>query len=105
MILAQLRGWGFNTSRDVCSYIHPENTTAILNPKSICNEVPYLLIVVCSAVPNLSARIAIRNTWGNKSNLETQYESSVKVAFLLGQSDNDTLNVCIFVVYYGKYLF
>ncbi|OXU20463.1 hypothetical protein TSAR_012319 [Trichomalopsis sarcophagae] len=92
MILAQLHGWGYNTSRDVCSYIHPENTTAILNPKTICNEVPYLLIVVCSAVPNLGARIAIRNTWGNKSNLDTQYESPVKVAFLLGQSDNDTLN-------------
>ncbi|XP_058797909.1 beta-1,3-galactosyltransferase 1-like isoform X2 [Phymastichus coffea] len=90
--LAQLRGWSYNTSRDVCTYIHPENTTTILNPRNICSESLYLLIVVCSAVDNTNARVAIRNTWGNQTNLDMQFDSPVRIAFLLGQSDNDTLN-------------
>ncbi|XP_031844442.1 beta-1,3-galactosyltransferase 1 [Nomia melanderi] len=90
--LAQLPGWTYNTSRDLCTYIHPENTTSILNPIGICSPPPYLLIVICSAVGNLKARTAIRNTWANKSALDNVYNSTVKVTFLLGQSDNDTLN-------------
>ncbi|XP_078033491.1 beta-1,3-galactosyltransferase 1 isoform X1 [Augochlora pura] len=90
--LAQLQGWTYNTSRDLCAYIHPENTTSVLNPINICSPPPYLLIVVCSAITNYNARTAIRNTWANKTILETIYNSTVKVAFLLGQSDNDTLN-------------
>ncbi|XP_011497062.1 PREDICTED: beta-1,3-galactosyltransferase 1-like isoform X2 [Ceratosolen solmsi marchali] len=70
--IVQLRGWSYNTSRDVSIYIHPENTTVILTPKRICNNTSYLIILICSAVGNINARIAIRNTWG--------------------QSDNDTLN-------------
>lgn len=93
MILVQLRGWSYNTSRDVCTYIHPENTTTVLNPRNICSDSPYLLIIVCSAVDNVNARVAIRNTWGNQSNLDMQFELPVRIAFLLGQSDNDTLNV------------
>ena len=90
--VAQLPGWAYNTSRDLCVYIHPENTTSVLNPTGICSPPPYLLIVICSAITNFKARIAIRNTWANKSNLDNVYNSTVKVAFLLGQSDNDTLN-------------
>ncbi|XP_016913721.2 beta-1,3-galactosyltransferase 1 isoform X2 [Apis cerana] len=90
--LAQLPGWTYNTSRDLSVYIHPENTTSVLNPIGICSPSPYLFIIICSAVTNIKARTAIRNTWANKNNLDNTYNSSVKVAFLLGQSDNDTLN-------------
>ncbi|XP_014219981.1 beta-1,3-galactosyltransferase 1 isoform X2 [Copidosoma floridanum] len=89
----QLRGWSYNTTRDVSTYIRPENnTTAILNPSNICGESAYLLIVVCSAVTNVNARLTIRNTWGNQSNLDVLYDSSVKLVFLLGLSGNDTIN-------------
>ncbi|KAK2584710.1 hypothetical protein KPH14_007044 [Odynerus spinipes] len=90
--LAQLPGWTYNTSRDVRNYIHPGNVTSILSPLAICSPPPYLLIIICSAVANHKARMAIRNTWANKNNLDLSYNSTVKVAFLLGQSDNDTLN-------------
>ncbi|XP_016913719.2 beta-1,3-galactosyltransferase 1 isoform X1 [Apis cerana] len=90
--VAQLPGWTYNTSRDLSVYIHPENTTSVLNPIGICSPSPYLFIIICSAVTNIKARTAIRNTWANKNNLDNTYNSSVKVAFLLGQSDNDTLN-------------
>ncbi|KOC66447.1 Beta-1,3-galactosyltransferase 1 [Habropoda laboriosa] len=90
--VAQLPGWAHNTSRDLCVYIHPENITSILSPTGICSPSPYLLIVICSAVTNFKARTAIRNTWANKNNLDSTYNSTVKIAFLLGQSDNDTLN-------------
>ncbi|XP_014480263.1 PREDICTED: beta-1,3-galactosyltransferase 1-like isoform X2 [Dinoponera quadriceps] len=89
--LAQLHGWSYNTSRDLCVYIHPENTTSIISP-TICLPPPYLLIIICSAVANHEARVAIRNTWANKYNLDHSYNSAVKIAFLLGQTDNDTLN-------------
>ncbi|XP_020279121.1 beta-1,3-galactosyltransferase 1-like isoform X2 [Pseudomyrmex gracilis] len=90
--VAQLPGWSYNTSRDLCVYIHPGNTTSILSPTGICSLPPYLLIIVCSAVANQEARTAIRSTWANKYNLDNLYNFTVKVAFLLGQSDNDTLN-------------
>ncbi|KAL6263325.1 hypothetical protein P5V15_006123 [Pogonomyrmex californicus] len=90
--IAQLPGWSYNTSRDLCVYIHPENNTSILNPTGICSVPPYLLIIICSAVANQEARAAIRSTWANKYNLDNLYNSTVKIAFLLGKSDNDTLN-------------
>ncbi|TGZ53297.1 Hexosyltransferase [Temnothorax longispinosus] len=90
--VAQLPGWSYNTSRDLCVYIHPENNTSILSPTGICSLPPYLLIIICSAVANQEARAAIRNTWANKYNLDNLYNSTVKIAFLLGKSDNDTLN-------------
>ncbi|KAK9302175.1 hypothetical protein QLX08_005770 [Tetragonisca angustula] len=93
--VAQLPGWAYNTSRDLCVYIHPENTTSVLSPNDICSPSPYLFIVICSAITNVKARIAMRNTWANKNNLNNTYNSTVKVAFLLGQSDNDTLNSMI----------
>ncbi|XP_033208263.1 beta-1,3-galactosyltransferase 1-like isoform X2 [Belonocnema kinseyi] len=91
-LLAQLHGWGYNTSRDVCTYIHPENKTTILSPSDLCTPPPFLLVVVCSAVANQKARSAVRNTWANKYNLDNSYNFTVRVAFLLGQSDNETLN-------------
>lgn len=85
-------------SRNLCVYIHPENTTSILSPTSLCSLPPYLLIIICSAVANQEARAAIRSTWANKYNLDNLYNSTVKIVFLLGQSDNDTLNVSILLV-------
>ncbi|XP_050591532.1 beta-1,3-galactosyltransferase 1-like isoform X1 [Bombus affinis] len=93
--VAQLPGWAYNTSRDLCVYIHPENTTSVLSPNDICSSSPYLFIVICSAVTNIQARTAIRSTWANKNNLDNIYNSTVKIAFLLGQSNNDTLNSII----------
>lgn len=90
--IAQLHGWGINSSRDVGIYIYPENKTTILSPLDLCSPAPFLLIVVCSAVSNEKARLAIRETWANKYHLEMTYNSTVKVVFILGQSDNDTLN-------------
>ncbi|XP_043506030.1 beta-1,3-galactosyltransferase 1-like isoform X1 [Polistes fuscatus] len=90
--VAQLPGWTYNTSRDVKNYIHPDNITSILSPIAICSPPPYLIVIICSSVGNYKARMAIRNTWANKSNLNLLYNSTVKVAFLLGQSDNETLN-------------
>ncbi|XP_011250495.1 beta-1,3-galactosyltransferase 1 [Camponotus floridanus] len=90
--IAQLPGWSYNTSRNLCIYIHPENTTSIFSPTNICSLSPYLLIIICSAVANQEARVAIRSTWANKYNLDNLYNSTVKIVFLLGQSDNDTLN-------------
>lgn len=95
LFIAQLPGWSYNTSRDLGAYIHPGNTTSILRPTDICSVSPYLLIIICSAVANYEARTAIRNTWANKYNLDSLYNSTVKIAFLLGQSNNDTLNVSI----------
>ncbi|KAK0163512.1 hypothetical protein PV327_007187 [Microctonus hyperodae] len=93
--VAQLPGWTFNTSRNLHLYIHPENNTSILSPNELCTPLPYLLIIVCSAVANERARSAIRNTWASEENLHYDAETNIKVAFLLGQSDNDTLNASI----------
>ncbi|XP_043512311.1 beta-1,3-galactosyltransferase 1-like isoform X2 [Frieseomelitta varia] len=76
--VAQLPGWAYNTSRDLCVYIHPENTTSVLSPNDICSPSPYLFIVICSAITNVKARIAMRNTWANKNNLNNTYNSTVK---------------------------
>ncbi|XP_066581627.1 beta-1,3-galactosyltransferase 1-like isoform X2 [Prorops nasuta] len=89
---AQLSGWAYNKSRDLCAYIHPKNVTSILNPVSICSSSPNILIVICSSITNKNSRAAIRNTWANKDSLDTLYNSTVKIAFLLGLSDNETLN-------------
>lgn len=80
-------------------YIYPENKTTILSPLDLCSPAPFLLIVVCSAVSNEKARLAIRETWANKYHLEMTYNSTVKVVFILGQSDNDTLNVCFVFIF------
>ncbi|XP_015610487.1 beta-1,3-galactosyltransferase 1 isoform X2 [Cephus cinctus] len=93
--LAQLPGWAYNKSRDLRVYIRPGNNTTVLSPTSICASPPYLLIVICSAVANQKARESIRNTWANKQHLDSLYNSTVRIAFLLGESDNDTLNSSI----------
>ncbi|XP_015520626.1 beta-1,3-galactosyltransferase 1 isoform X1 [Neodiprion pinetum] len=89
--VAQLSGWADNTTRDVRIYVQPESNTTIISPVGICVTPPILIIVVCSSVSNQKARDAIRDTWANKTILEN-YNATVEVAFLVGESSNDTLN-------------
>ncbi|XP_046735329.1 beta-1,3-galactosyltransferase 1-like [Diprion similis] len=89
--VAQLSGWADNITRDVRIYVQPENNTTIISPVEICSTPPILIIVVCSSISNQKARDAIRDTWANKTNLEN-YNATVEVAFLVGESSNDTLN-------------
>lgn len=90
--LEQLQGWSFNTSRNLHSYISSNDNITILSPDELCASSPYLVIIICSAIGNHNSRNAIRNTWGNDEYLN-KFNLTVKIAFLLGQNDNDTLNV------------
>lgn len=78
--------------------------TTILNPDNLCSPSPYLIIVICSSIPNKTARRAIRNTWASNKNLENVYNSTVKIVFLLGQSENDTLNVSNVTILFSNVL-
>ena len=50
---------------------------------------PYLLVIVCSALQNFEARYTIRHSWA-----QDQHKiKNVKVAFLVGQRLNETLQV------------
>jgi hypothetical protein len=62
----------------------------------------FLLVVVCSAVANFKARAAIRETWASAPSINNS-SSSIKVAFLLGDPDNSTLQVCQMVLLTGKF--
>ncbi|KAJ1519552.1 hypothetical protein ONE63_004831 [Megalurothrips usitatus] len=101
----ELEGWPRNGTREVRFFIQPDNVTTILSP-SICEgRQPFLLVVVCSAVQNMAARRAIRQTWA--SSLYTMRESNRSnevledlpketfVVFLLGDPDNSTLQSSI----------
>ncbi|XP_063977178.1 beta-1,3-galactosyltransferase 1-like isoform X2 [Diachasmimorpha longicaudata] len=90
----ELHGWSFNASRNLNWYIHPHINTTILSPNDSCtvSPSPYLLIVVCSAVGNQQQRMAIRDTWASETDLNSYNSTAIKVVFLLGQSDNETLN-------------
>lgn len=84
-------GWSYNTSRDLRRYVLPDNVTAIIPQLDLCGSPEmFLLVVVCSAVANFKARAAIRETWASTPSI-TNSSSSVKVAFLLGDPDNSTL--------------
>nr|CAD7194677.1 unnamed protein product [Timema douglasi] len=85
-----LQGWSLNTSRDVRHYVLPDNMTALIPQPEICAAKIFLLVVICSAVANLEARAAIRDTWGS-SPIVTNTSLGIKVAFLLGDTDNSTI--------------
>nr|CAD7394089.1 unnamed protein product [Timema cristinae] len=87
---AALQGWSLNTSRDVRHYVLPDNMTALIPQPEICAAKIFLLVVICSAVANLEARAAIRDTWGS-SPIVTNTSLGIKVAFLLGDTDNSTI--------------
>ncbi|KAJ9599351.1 hypothetical protein L9F63_010172, partial [Diploptera punctata] len=84
-------GWSYNTSRDLHNYILPNNVTAIIPQMDLCSSPElFLLVVVCSAVANFEQRSAIRDTWASVPSI-TNSSNTVKVAFLLGDPDNSTL--------------
>ena len=69
--------------------------TAIIANESLCNENPFLLIVVCSAVGNYKARQAVRQTWMSRQALDAVSSDrpngsnrtdnvGVRIVFLLG---------------------
>ena len=81
--------WPVNQSRSAGDLISPHLDTTILSPHSVCSSnssQPYLIVVVCSAIPNFEARYTIRQTWAQDS--ETL--KNVKVVFLVGQEINST---------------
>ncbi|RZF33631.1 hypothetical protein LSTR_LSTR007009 [Laodelphax striatellus] len=91
---SMVHGWEVNVSRDSRLYVQPDNSTAIIAASEICQTGAhtsplFLLVIICSAVPHLERRNAIRETWA--SNLGPD----VKVAFLLGDTDNATLQAKI----------
>lgn len=86
---SMVQGWEVNVSRDAKLYVQPENNTSIIPSADLCRTTStyplLLLVIVCSAVPHFDRRNAIRETWA--SNLD----KDVRVAFILGGTDNATL--------------
>lgn len=78
-------------NRDLHQFVLPENDTIILEPKLNCKinstRDIFLLVIVCSSVTNFASRQAIRETWSKAKTPER-----TEVLFLLGKSENDTLN-------------
>ena len=88
-----IAGWSYNTSRDLHHYILPDNVTAIIPQVDLCSSPDlFLLVIVCSSVANFKQRAAIRETWASAPSI-TNSSNTVKVAFLLGDPDNSTLQV------------
>ncbi|XP_054279363.1 beta-1,3-galactosyltransferase 1-like [Macrosteles quadrilineatus] len=80
-----VQGWEANISRNTRQYVLPENVTTAINVNNLCPSDLFLLVIVCSAPANFEQRSAIRDTWASLA------EDSARVAFLLGESDNSTL--------------
>lgn len=82
-----VQGWELNISRDTRHYVQPGNITALISASNLCpsGSPILLLVIVCSAPSNTDQRIAIRETWAS------QADSNVRVAFLVGESDNATI--------------
>uniref|UniRef100_T1GUS9 Hexosyltransferase n=1 Tax=Megaselia scalaris TaxID=36166 RepID=T1GUS9_MEGSC len=58
-----LQSWSFNTSRNTADYILPNQETALIEPKNVCDTKKFfLLIMVSSALGNFEARQNIRET-------------------------------------------
>lgn len=95
---SMVQGWEVNVSRDTGLYVRPENNTSVIASADLCrtkSSYPLLLlVVVCSAVPHFDRRNAIRETWASNLNPD------VRVAFLLGGTDNTTLQVYFFISFY-----
>ncbi|GIY61325.1 hypothetical protein CEXT_666471 [Caerostris extrusa] len=80
------------TQRDLDRYILPDNVTNLLSPgPSGCNGSVFVVVVVCSAVPNFEARLAIRSTWAQ----DAESLRGVRIFFLLGRSSNHSLNAAV----------
>lgn len=51
-----LTDWGVNISRNITHYILPDNDTTLIEPRNICEQKLFLLIIVCSGLQNFVAR-------------------------------------------------
>uniref|UniRef100_A0A1A9WP13 Hexosyltransferase n=1 Tax=Glossina brevipalpis TaxID=37001 RepID=A0A1A9WP13_9MUSC len=60
-----LSDWSFEASRNMADYILPNNVTTLLEPRHVCQDKVFLLIMVCSRMSNFVLRQTIRETWGN----------------------------------------
>lgn len=56
--------WSSSATRNLTIYVRPHQTTAHLQPKNICNQPPFVLFMVPSAINNTKERESIRRTWG-----------------------------------------
>jgi len=85
--------WPENQTRSTRHLVRPDQVTTLLKPSSLCSPKnstsgsdPYLLVVVCSAVDNWEARVAVRESWAkDQSTL-----SGVRVVFLVGHLVNNS---------------
>lgn len=127
----------WNMTRNVEVFVQPRNYTAIIGSERFCHrnggateedgDDIFLLIVVCSAVSNLEARQAIRETWASAPALNSPPRfpvgtttvappspsqsgapsnggssvnpdgvgGSIRVLFLLGRTNSDTLQQAV----------
>jgi len=80
--------WAANQSREAAVWVRPREKTELISPQmcdpSISGSFPYLLIVVCSAIPNFDARMAIRSSWGKQEDLVP----GIQIIFLVGTVEN-----------------
>lgn len=85
-----------NESIVVPEIVFPIASKFVINPEDLCvrgskiKSKLSLVILVCTAVPDIKQREAIRNTWGSvaSANNNTDY---IRLAFLLGSTQNGTL--------------
>ena len=84
--------WPANQSRNTRELILPDQRTIILSPE-VCRASntsaeahPFLLVIVCSSVPNFEARYSIRESWAQ----EAEALKKVKVVFMVGTEVNET---------------
>ncbi|XP_015917087.2 beta-1,3-galactosyltransferase 1 [Parasteatoda tepidariorum] len=75
--------------QNLSHYVHPEKHTALILPKSQCTGDVFIVVVICSAVPNFESRSAIRRSWGQNG------VSQRNTYFLLGRSPNDDINAAV----------
>ena len=68
--------------------ITPKYLKILVNPKDICkSNSSFVFNYIFNKVNNFAKREAIRKTWGNKEKF-----SSLKIAFLVGQSKDENVN-------------
>ena len=82
--------WPENQTRSAKELVRPGAVTTLLHPAGLCStnssSPPYLLVVVCSAVENTEARLAVRSSWAR----DQESLREVRVVFLVGQLTNNT---------------
>lgn len=92
-----IEGWNYNTSRDMKQYVLPDNTTAVQQPSNLCSSPIFILIIVTSAVDDFDRRMTIRELWGSEVLVDNM---TVKTTFLLGQTENNTIQDKIYAEHY-----